>query len=274
MVVTQIIIVCYVVDKIQGDLKMALEYKVENVEELSEEVRGLYKETEGGFILDVEGGVKPMSEFDTVYGALQKEKTDHKASKEKNREFGDYTPEMFQELEKENSTLKLSSKDDKKDVEKRLAEALEIQMKPVNADNSKLKTELDSALTTISVLKQEKINGALRKEISQFVLDAKNGLKAESMEDIIARATVQGVSFNEDVGKFVTTDGLPLYAWIPLQAKNSTWYKPTEGAGALGGKKGISGDNPFKTGDLGAQTRLWKEDQNEYYRLQKLSLKG
>ena len=91
---------------------MGLKFKVENLDNVAEELKKLYTERDGAFYLDVEGMPSGKTDEDVkkLQNALEKERKDHKEAKEKIRafvdEFGDSESirERFEELENIKST--------------------------------------------------------------------------------------------------------------------------------------------------------------------------
>ena len=60
-----------------------------------------------------------------------------------------------------------------------------------------------------------------------------------SIIDIEARARMMGLEYNEDADDFLIS-GQSFDKWLNEQAKNSTWTKTSQGAGAIGNIKNKS----------------------------------
>jgi len=72
---------------------MALPYKIEKLEDVSEGFRGEYKETDGGFILDV-NGVVADDEVGGLKSALQKERSNAKTAAKEAERFKNEVSEL------------------------------------------------------------------------------------------------------------------------------------------------------------------------------------
>lgn len=70
---------------------MALKYKYQSMDEIPEAVRANYTERDGAFILNVEGMPEDLSaNVSRLTESLQKERNDHKATREKLRVFDEF----------------------------------------------------------------------------------------------------------------------------------------------------------------------------------------
>lgn len=91
---------------------MKLNYEIKDLSGIDEAFKGLYepysKEGETVYRLSVEG-VKPMSEFDTVYSTMKKERDMKEGFEKSLKAFGDYTPEKIKELETSLAELKAAN---------------------------------------------------------------------------------------------------------------------------------------------------------------------
>ena len=246
---------------------MSLDYTVETLENVSEEHKGLYLEKDGKFILDVTG-VKPLEEFNTVYTALGKERDLHKEVKTKLKGYGDHTPESIQELNNRLAELELNGGSNEA-IEERLEKALKIKTAPLYQERDDLKLKNKELSNIVETMKKEKTESHLKDSITSLVTAKDSPYKTAALTDIINRAKVQELEYNEDVKTFVSKDGLTASDWLREQSKNSTWLKESVGGGAKGGRgKGLTSD-PFKSGNLSEQAKLYRENPAEYERLYK-----
>ncbi len=245
---------------------MSLNYKLETLDEVAEDQKGLYKEVNGSFILDVIG-VKDVAEFNTVHTALGKERLEKKEYKNKLNKFGDYTPETFETLNNQIADLKLFKQgNSSEEIEKRLQDALSIKIAPIEKKRLEDEATIEELRNTLNNMNAEKETSSLKDKITKIVNSSNSSVKPEAHNDIYARAMLHELKYNKDVSDFVDSKGNDFNTWFNEQSKNSTWNKSSTGAGANGGSKGIT-ENPFKTGDLKAQTELYKTDKARYDKL-------
>ncbi len=217
---------------------MDLIYKLETLDNVAEEHKGLYKEVDGSFVLGV-SGVKDITEFNTVHTALGKERDEHKATKKKLKGYGDNTPDTFIELNNQIADLKLyKSSNSTEEIEKRLQEALTIKLTPHEQKKLEDAETISELQKTISSMNTEKETSKLKDWITKKVNASDSSVKPESYNDIYARARLHDLKYNSDVKDFVDNDGNTIDSWFETQAKNSTWNKSSAGAGASGGSSG------------------------------------
>jgi len=247
---------------------MSLNYKLDSLDEVAEDQKGLYKEIDGKFFLDVTG-VKDIEEFNTVYSSLGKEREEHKSTKKKLKGYGDYTPESFNELNNQIADLKLfKSSNSNEEIEKRLQEALSIKLAPLEQkrnEDTEIITELNAKINGMNA---EKETSKLKDKIFQIVNAKDSSVKPESFNDIYARAVLHKIKLNADVEEFVDNYGNTFDSWFETQAKNSTWNKDSVSAGANGGTGG-TGNKSFTNMTADERVALYEKDPSLYERLKK-----
>jgi hypothetical protein len=233
-------------------------------DDVPEAVRDYYIERNGKFELQAEG-VKTEADVTRVQTALTKEKTEHKATKEKLALFGDLDPTtipgQLEELATVKTQLDAAIKDGKIDPEKQAAAqeaAIKRALGPVEREKTQLQRDLDAARKTAAEkeaevaalnnsIKRGKIEGALRdaagaaKIVPYAVNDAlRAGVDVfEIAEDgrILTRDNVTGV-----------TPGIEPKDWFKDQQEVAPhWWPASQGGGAGGGRGGVGGmsDNPW-----------------------------
>jgi Skp family chaperone for outer membrane proteins len=177
-------------------------------------------------------------EFNKVYNTLQKERTERKELEKKFKAFGDLTPESVGELRNKLAELELK-KDSPEDLNERLEKALKIKTAPFIEKEKEYLSKISEYESFISKTKQDKINSKLKDKISSVVLASDSPFNPSSIIDIEARARMQGLEYNEDADDFLIS-GQSFDKWLNEQAKNSTWNKTSQGAGAIGNIKNKS----------------------------------
>jgi len=226
---------------------MGLKFKVENLNDVAEEHKKLYTERDGAFYLDVEGMPSGKTDEDVkkLQNALEKERNDHKAAKEKIRsfvdEFGDSESirERFDELE----NLKSSggkSNEELLDYKKRL--------RATEKERDSYKTQFEARQKRLDELeavdKRTKVHGKL-KEIVE-ALDAKYDKSKiysvlEDYEDMFEL---------DDVGDLAPFKGKALKDWIPARADLFNFYVASTPGGSKPGNGPCGAEKANASGDV------------------------
>jgi hypothetical protein len=261
-----------------GRKKMALKAVLEQTDYdlLPEAVKAEYKEVGGKFHLDVTD-MKPITEFNTVHGALTKERLDHKKAKDKLALFGTQTPEeiaaqlaRIPELE-----ILAEGKVDDKKIEELVTTRIHAKVAPVERERDQLKvklTEKDSVIEGFQVKEKTRaIHDAVGKAVrGAKVLDTAQEDAMLLAERVFEVADDGAVVTRDNVG---VTPGLAPEAWVKDMAeKRPHWWAPSQGGGARGGAGGgTSGPNPFsKDGwNLTEQGQMLRTDRPKAERMAK-----
>jgi len=238
---------------------------------LTEEQYNLLSETEKGIFTKNDDGIaltnfKPMSEFNTVYEALGKERTLHKDASNKLKAFGDFSPESIQETNNKYADLLIQSKSSDEDLEKRLADALAIKISPLNKQNVDFQTEIAELKNSLLERDTRDQKAKLKDIISAIISDPNSSIRPEAMQDIYARAILEGVAYNNDVKGFVTSENKPFSDWFKETSSKSLWLKSSTGAGASGGNSGGS-IKEFSKMTTDEKTALYVKDPALYDKL-------
>ena len=237
----------------------------DTIDDIPEQHRDLYIEKGGKFELTGIEGVKTQADIDRQTVALEKERKDHKAAREKLQKWGDLDPDkvpvQLEELtaaQAEIASLKASGKLEGQALTDRLeaakAEAVgpvQRELKSVNARlqaKEKEAAEKDVALSTVKQeQKQERIRIALR--------DA--AIAAKVIPTALDDAVLVGermFEYNDD-GKLITkpdapvTAGLDPKTWAEaMKESRPHWWPASQGGGSGGGRGStnlVGKDNPW-----------------------------
>ena len=185
-----------------------LNYSLETIDEVPDAFKELYVEEEKDgkklYHLNV-SGVKPQSEFDSVYGTLTKVREERNVFEKQLKAFGDITPEKVNALQEELDSLKKAKNTQtEEDFLKRLSE-----VKTANAaEMQKMKEEFTKNESDYKKQLQEKENMILemRLENSLSALYAEKG--DPSGRDLAFKLAKDELSWNSDANEFRTKDGL------------------------------------------------------------------
>lgn len=241
--------------------KLQTIYKAET--DIPDGLAEYYVERNGQFELQAEG-VKTQADIDRIQEGLRKEKTDHKATKDKLSKFGDLDPatipEQLAELETTKAQLAAAVKDGTVDPEKNAAAidaAVKRALGPVEREKTQLQRDLDAARKTNEMTVAEKValeNSIKRSKIEGTLRDA--AIAAKVIPTAIPDAVmVGGTMFDiaED-GRILTKDNVGVTAgiepkdWIKdMQEQRPHWWPASQGGGAGGARGGVGGvkDNPW-----------------------------
>lgn len=220
---------------------MGLKFKVGNIEEVAEAQREFYTERDGAYYLDIEGMPSSKTDDDVrrLNGALEKERKDHKATREKLKAFEDFgTPEELREKIDEYDTLKDGggkANEELLDYKKRLRTA--------EKERDSFKTQFESQKTRLDELtkleKRSKIRGKLKENVESLDNKYDKGRIYSMLEDFEDSFEL------DEVGDIAPYKGKPIKDWIQGRADlyNFT-IQSTPGNSNPGIKNGDSGKKP------------------------------
>jgi len=244
---------------------MAVKLKTiyEKQEEIPEGFGELFTERNGHFELTAVEGVKTQADIDRVQSALVKERTDHKAAKDKLTLFGDIDPATLPVMQEELveararlESLTAEGKDKLAAVQDQIDAAIARAVGPVTRDKDALARQLEMAKKAvvdkeaeIASVKAEQQQERVRTTLRDAVIAAK--VVPTAIDD----AVLVGERMFELIdGKLVTKDqdgitpGLNPKEWAKdMEEKRPHWYEKSVGGGAAGGKGGgvSAKDNPW-----------------------------
>ena len=253
---------------------MPLSYKVDDIEDVDENLRALYVEgDDGSHVLDVEG-VKPPEEFDTVYKSLQEERKLHKATKSALSGYGELKPEELNAIKDELEELRAKATEGGTDEEK-LEKLLQVRQQPLVRERDTLATELEAARNREVELSTKLLNRDREKTIHEL---ADGVIQAGFIRDVMLRARMD-LKYDTDREGFYDEAGATAEEWFNYQLNETPgWAMPSNGAGAKGGKGGKNNVNPFDPKSdnysLTAQTEMMQSDPKRAEKLKALANVG
>lgn len=237
---------------------MPLKYMVESLDSIPETVRDSYVEADGKFVLDVEG-VKPVDEFQKVYGSLEKERNDHKTTLEKLKAFGGKTPSDLVKLE--TRLMELEAAGGGELDEAQLDKILKQRLIPFEHQKEQSEAKIAELTGELQRLQQQAQDNARKDSVLSAIGDK---IRPEFQKDLIYRAERE-LKYNPDIDAFVDDIGASLQEWAARQLRETpAWVVSSNGSGAKGGQGAPSSNvNPFAKGkgfNLTEQARLIRED--------------
>jgi len=226
---------------------MAIKTQYDTLEEIPEQYRDLFKEVDGKYVLTEVIGMKTQGDIDRLQESLRKERSDHKAIKDKFAFVADIEVDKLQDMVDRFPELEAAAGGNSAEAVQRQVDAkLAAAKAPLERQITKLQTELGESQTAVTDYK----NRETERKIVDAVSTAARKLKVQdcAIEDAIltGRAHLQ---VDED-GNVVTRDGAPVSAglsaevWLTeMQTKRAHWWGESTGGGAGGNKGGGAGPN-------------------------------
>jgi hypothetical protein len=269
---------------------MALEFQVDSLDGLPEEVREHYVERNGKFEVVV-NGMKTQGDVDRVMLSLRKEREEHDGTKAKLRGYGEFTPETVEQTLAELEDTKLQLAAIKKeggpadeDIEKLVESRTQQRVKPVERKLGQLTTQLEELTGVNRSLIEEKTRGSILGDVLADARLKEVGVDPDALEpggdvelwaERVFERTEDGKTISKE-GVGVTPGLSPKEVLTDLKASGQRrhWFGSTHGAGAKGNKGGGGKDehNPFKEGsgfNLTKAAEIIRDDPERAARLAK-----
>lgn len=250
-----------------------LKYEIERLEDVDENIRSLYKESGGKYVLQVEG-MKTPADFESINTALSKERNEHKATKEKLQDYDKLRSlrlnpsEILEKLDRvDELEAAAAGKLDEEKIEEIAEKRVKTKLAPVQRELDDAKAKLGEAETRIGDFEEKDrvrtIHDHVRKAASKSKV-------VESAYDDVLMLAERVFEVTED-GKVITKDNvgtLPLAdpeTWLTeMQKSRQHWWPSSQGGGAGGSGAGGAGGpaNPWsKEGwSLTKQGEIYKEN--------------
>lgn len=246
---------------------IALSYEKE--EDVPEAHKELYTERDGKWILTgVEGG--GYDNVQRLQGSLEKERTDHKATKAKVAKLGGLNIDVLLQEHSEYDELKLRADNNKFDdtkIEEMVTIRLKQKVAPFERENADLKTKLAASETEVTALRTEQTSGKIKSQIRKAATKLK--VTDTALEDV--ELLGERLFEIDDSGRVVAKDnvgvtpGIDVEMWLGDQREKRPHWFPGNVGGGSGGGKGASGygSNPWSADgwNLTEQGKIIKEDR-------------
>lgn len=256
---------------------MPLKSVVDNLDGIPEHFHELYTERNGKFEITGIEGMRTQGDIDRLQSALNKERTDHKGTKEKFAPLSNYdVNDVLQKLDRY-SELEEAAKgkiDDAK-LEELVGNRLKSRLAPVERERDTLRTQLEQTMQTVQQFQARETQRTIFDKVREAATSAK--VLPEAMEDALLLAE-RVFEVTED-GRVVTKDnvgvtpGIEANVWLTeLQTKRPHWWAPSSGGGAQGNRSGAGGGtNPWSHDhwNMTEQGRILSQDRSRAEQLAK-----
>lgn len=222
---------------------MPLKLTLEKLDDVPEALREHYTESDGAYTLAVEG-VKPLEDFNRVYGSLEKERGDHKATLEKLKAFNGKTPADLLKLETKLLELEAAGGGDLSD--EKVEQLVKQRLLPFEHKETQAEAKIAELTGELEQMKSQAVAMQRKDAVISAIGDK---VRPEFHKDLIYRAERE-LSFNADLNDFTDSIGSSLADWTARQLRETpSWVIPSNGAGAKGGQGAPqSNDNPWLKG--------------------------
>lgn len=262
---------------------MPLSAIMESMDGLSPEIAELYTEKDGKFELTGISGVQTQGNVDRLTTALQKERDEHKATRDKLGVWGDMSHEETMAQLDRIPELEAASKGNLDEaqieemVQRRTEGTIKSQLAPVERKLANYEKENGELKSENGVLKQQIVTRDIEDATRAPLLDSK--IHATALDDamMVARNVFEKTEDGAIVTKenpFGFTVGLDPKSFIAeAQEKRRHWWPESAGGGAGGGNGGgnLSGENPWKgeSWNKTAQAKIVRDSPERAERLAK-----
>ena len=193
---------------------MRLKFRVDKIDDVAEEQKKFYIERDGAYFLDLEDmpSSKTDDDVNRLNRALEKERRDHKATKEKLRAFEEFgSPDELREKIDEYDALKDGggkANEELLDYKKRLRTA--------EKERDSFKTQFESQKTRLDELtkleKRSKVRGKLKETVESLDNKYDKGRIYSMLEDFEDSFEL------DEVGDIAPYKGKPIKDWIQGRA--------------------------------------------------------
>jgi len=223
---------------------MSLKAVMDSIDDLPDPIKELYSERDGKYELTGIAGVKSEEDVRRLQSALEKERTDHRSTRDKFKPFAELDPEeVFSKLDRIPELEAAAAKElDEAALEEMAERRAATRIKPLERQLHGLTQREQELVAKVQEYETREQN----RVIGESLLTAGKKLKMLDPEDAITFGRTAFL-LNEH-GEVVTEDGLsPEQFLTDLQAKKGHLWGPTAGGGARGGAGGGAGwaNNPF-----------------------------
>jgi len=249
---------------------MPLQVTHEKIEDVPENYRDLYTEKDGAFHLTGVGGIKTQSDIDRVTAAMNRERDEHRLTREKYSMWKDADyDEVMGKLDRV-AELEIAARGNKEEMDAKLEELTEARvvsrLLPVERKSKELEDQLVSATAELQELRAASNQRTIHDEVRSVMHSAKIIQGAEP--DVLLLA--DSVFVIDENSKEVTTRenpygipaGLSAEVWITeMKDKRPHWWPSNEGGNSRGSSGQGGGSNPWsdKSWNLTAQGAVYRD---------------
>lgn len=229
-----------------------LKIKLQTLEGIDEPFHKLYTEqSDGLFLLTGVEGMKTQGDVDNVTKALTKERSDHKALKEKYSILGDHDPiELLAQLDRvKELEAAAQGKIDESKINEMVEGRIRTKLGPIERELNQTKSQLEEERSITNEFKAKERKRTIHEKVREAAISSK--MLPEAYDDVLLHADAI-MDLTED-GRVITKDqvgvtpGIDPTVWLTeIQQKKRHWWPASQSGGSRGSGSGIpAGDNPW-----------------------------
>lgn len=225
---------------------MAIKTKYATKEEIPAAFLELYTEQGGAWVLTGVEGMKTVDDVDRLQTALNKERNDHKATKDKLAAWGSLDPaEALPKLDRIAELEQAAGgKLDDKAIDAIVEARIGTRVGPLNRQIETLTRERDEFKAANETYTAEKRSNTIRDAIRRQAVEDK--VIPTAVDDLVLIAERE-MDLDENGKVIVKGSGLSPKDWLNDQKKTRSHFWPASAGGGAGGNLGGGGgaDNPW-----------------------------
>ncbi|AVJ51759.1 hypothetical protein Vid5_gp04 [Pantoea phage vB_PagS_Vid5] len=230
-----------------GDLELS--YATQD--DVPAEFASLYTEKDGKFVLTGVKNLVTQENITRLQGALEKERNDHKATKEKYAPLaGKDVNEVIATLDRipELEAAANGAGNDSKKIDALVEAKIKTRLAPIERERDQLKTANGELVKKVETLDGRITADTIKSVVTKAALDAK--VIPSALDEVIMYG--ERLLQVDEGGKVITKDGVGVTpgldptVWLTeMLAKKPHWLPGSNGGGAGGSNGGGGGTNPF-----------------------------
>lgn len=255
-----------------------LELKYSSESDIPAGFESLYTEKDGEWKLTGVKGMQTTENVQRLESALNKERNDHKVTKEKYAPLaGKDINEIITTLDRipELEAAASGAGNDPKKIDELVEAKIKTRLSPIERERDQLKAKNAELETSNNALNGQITGDKIRSELTRAAVAAK--IIPGAMDDVLMYG--ERLFTLDESGKIVTKDGVGVTpgldpsVWLTDTLEKKThWLPPTHGGGAQGGKGGGQVGNPFSHDgwNMTEQMRIARENPAKAEQLAKI----
>jgi len=221
---------------------MALNVIHDSADDIPEAFRELYTEREGKHVLTGIGGVKTQADIDRMRTGLDKEREEHRETRDKLNRWKDLDHDDVVSKLDRFKELEIAAKGNKEEMDAKLEELTEARigsrLAPVERENRTMKEQLETVTGQLEAMKANEKRRAITDEVMSVAGEMKVISGALDDMKLLAGAVFEVTEDGKVMTKendFGITPGLSPDVWLQeMQEKRPHWWPVSEGGGSKG----------------------------------------
>lgn len=219
-----------------------------SLDDIPENYRDLYTEQDGKFHLTGVTGIKTQLDIDRIQSGLEKERNDHRETRDKLRPWTELGAELVDVQSKLDrfAELEVAASSQKEELDAKLEELTEARVRsrlaPVERENRTVKNQLEEALAELGTLRTEKTQRIIKDRVVASAHKA--NVETDALDDVTLLASIVfDVTETEEVLTKKNDYGVPVglspeLFFAEMQPRRPRWWAESVGGNAKGSRSG------------------------------------